>query len=294
MMENIGLGMMLELPCVVVDVQRGSPSTGLPTLPGQADVMQARWGSHGDYGAIAFSPWSPQEAFDLTVHAFNVADRYRLPVFVLADEVVGHMVERVVIPPEDDLERWERKRPATGPTEPFEPFAPDPQDLVPPIVHAGEGYRLHYTSLTHDERGYPDMSPEAHQRLVTRLVEKVRRHAPALARTEAFSMDDAQIAVVAFGSTARSAHRAVRQARSEGIAASLLRLVSLWPFPEEALRQVASHVEAFVVAEMNLGQIALEVERQVRVPVWRVNHAGGEMMPPEPILEMIRRVAHAH
>ena len=292
MMENIGLGMMLELPCVVVDVQRGSPSTGLPTLPGQGDVMQARWGSHGEYGSIAFSPWSPQEAFDLTVHAFNVADRYRLPVFVLADEVVGHMVERVVIPPEEEIEHWDRKRPAPESRSTFEPFGADPQDLVPPMVHAGEGYRLHYTSLTHDERGYPDMSPEAHQRLVSRLVEKVRRHAPSLARTESVSMDDAQVAVVAFGSTARSAARAVREARAEGIPAGLLRLVSLWPFPEQILREVAARVKAVIVAEMNLGQIVLEVERHVRVPVSRVNHAGGEMMPPEPILEAIRRAAN--
>lgn len=229
MMENIGLGMMLELPCVVVNIQRGAPSTGLPTLPGQADVMQARWGSHGDYGVVAFSPWSPQEAFDLTVHAFNVADRYRLPVFLLADEVVGHMVERVVIPPENEIERWERKPPSDGPTPEFEPFQADPEDLVPPMVHAGEGYRLHYTGLTHDERGYPDMSPEAQQRLVTRLVEKVKRHALTLSRVHTVHLQDARVVVIAFGSTARSAHRAVREARAEGISAGmLLRLDGCW------------------------------------------------------------------
>jgi 2-oxoglutarate ferredoxin oxidoreductase subunit alpha len=152
MMENIGLGMMLEIPCVVVNVQRGSPSTGLPTLPGQSDVMQARRGSHGDYGVVAYSPWSPQEAFDLTIHAFNVADRYRIPVFLLADEVVGHMVERVVIPSEDQIAIWERKRPSEGPGPDFEPFRVVDEDLVPPMVHAGEGYRIHYTGLTHDER----------------------------------------------------------------------------------------------------------------------------------------------
>jgi 2-oxoglutarate ferredoxin oxidoreductase subunit alpha len=294
MMENIGLGMMLEIPCVVVDIQRGAPSTGLPTLPGQADVMQARWGSHGDYSAVAFSPWSPQEIFDLTIHAFNVADRYRLPVFLLADEVVGHMVERVVIPPEDQVQRWERKRPANGPAPDFEPFRADPDDLVPPMVHAGEGYRFHFTSLTHDEHGYPDMSPETHHRLVTRLVDKVRCHASELARTDAVSLDDARIVVMAFGSTARSAHRAVREARAEGIPAGLLRLVSLWPFPEAIVRQAAERAEAFVVAEMNLGQIGLEVQRHVACPVYGVTHAGGAMMPPEPILEAIRRAADGH
>jgi len=291
MMENIGLAMMLEIPCVVVDVQRGSPSTGLPTLPGQSDVMQARWGSHGDYGVVAYSPWSPQEVFDLTLHAFNVADRYRIPVFLMADEVVGHMVERVVIPPEDQIVLWERKRPNAGEGPGFEPFRADDEDLVPPMVHAGEGYRIHYTGLTHDERGYPDMSPEAHHRLVTRLVEKVRRAADCLTRTEETLMEDAKIAVVSFGSTARSARHAVREARNRGIPVGFLRLISLWPFPEKAIRRIAEQVDAFVVAEMNLGQMALEVGRHVSQPVHGVHHAGGAMMPPAPILDAILNVA---
>jgi 2-oxoglutarate ferredoxin oxidoreductase subunit alpha len=291
MMENIGLGMMLEIPCVVVDVQRGSPSTGLPTLPGQSDVMQARWGSHGDYGVVAYSPWSPQEFFDLTVHAFNVADRYRLPVFLMADEVVGHMVERVVIPASEQIPVWERKRPSNRPGPDFEPFRVIDEDLVPPMAHAGEGYRVHYTGLTHDERGYPDMSPEAHHRLVSRLSEKIRRNSEQLVRTEDAFMEDARIAVIAFGSTARSARRAVQEARDQGIPVGFIRLVSLWPFPERAIRQAAERVEAFVVAEMNLGQMALEVGRHVPQPVHGVHHAGGRMMPPDPILEVIRDVA---
>jgi 2-oxoglutarate ferredoxin oxidoreductase subunit alpha len=291
MMENIGLAMMLEIPCVVVNIQRGSPSTGLPTLPGQSDVMQARWGSHGDYGVVAYSPWSPQEAFDLTVHAFNVADRYRIPVFLLADEVVGHMVERVVIPSQDQIPKWERKRPKVAAGPGFEPYRADDEDLVPPMVHAGEGYRIHCTGLTHDERGYPDMSPEAHQRLVTRLVGKIQRGADTLVRTEEMLMEDAEIAVVSFGSTARSARRAVREARSRGIPAGFLRLVSLWPFPEQVIRRIAEQVGAFVVAEMNLGQISREVERYVAQPVYGVHHAGGTMMPPEPILDAILNVA---
>jgi 2-oxoglutarate ferredoxin oxidoreductase subunit alpha len=291
MMENIGLAMMLEIPCVVVDIQRGSPSTGLPTLPGQSDVMQARWGSHGDYGVVAYSPWSPQEVFDLTVHAFNVADRYRVPVFLMADEVVGHMVERVVIPAEGDIPIWERKRPNGRPTAEFEPFRADDADLVPPIVHAGEGYRIHYTGLTHDEHGYPDMSPEAHHRLVTRLVEKIRRAADSLTRTDELLMEDAEIAVVSFGSTARSARRAVREARSRGIPVGFLRLISLWPFPVSAVQRVAEHVESFIVAEMNLGQMAHEVARHVSQPVHGVHHAGGAMMPPGPILDAILHVA---
>ncbi len=290
MMENLGLGVMMELPCVVVNVQRGSPSTGLPTLPGQSDIMQARWGSHGDYGIAAYSPWSPQELFNLTVDAFNIADRFRIPVLLMADEVVGHMVERVVIPVADEIEHWDRKRPNGSPKQDFLPFLAEDDDLVPPMAYAGEGYRLHFTGLTHDEKGYPDMSAEAHQRLVSRLVEKVHRNADQLIRTESHYMDDAQIVVISFGSTARSALRAVREAREKGIPAGFLRLISIWPFPVNILRKIDQTARAYVVPEMNLGQLITEVERHVRKPVIGVNHAGGEMMSPEPILAAICEV----
>jgi 2-oxoglutarate ferredoxin oxidoreductase subunit alpha len=287
MMENLGLGVMLEIPCVIVDVQRGSPSTGLPTMPGQSDVMQARWGSHGDYEIVAYAPWSPQEFFDLTVRSFNVADRFRVPVLLMADEVVGHMVERVVIPQETDIERWERKRP-TNSHESFEPFRIDDEDLVPPMVHAGEGYRIHYTGLTHNEQGYPDMSSETHDRLVTRLVNKIRRNADQITLLEEYYLEDARIVVIAYGCTARSARRAVREARGAGIPAGLLRFISLWPFPEETLIEIADTADDFIVAEMNLGQISREVERVIKRPVKGVFHAGGEMIPPDRILAAIR------
>ena len=296
MMENLGLGVMLELPCLVVDVQRGSPSTGLPTMPGQSDMMQVRWGSHGDYAIVAYAPWSPQEMFDLTVHCFNIADRYRVPALLMADEVVGHMVERVVIPPESSLERWPRKRPKAPPNgggvKSFEPFLAEDPDLVPPMVHAGEGYRIHFTGLTHDERGYPDMSAETHHKLVTRLVEKVRRNADQIIRVDGYYLEDARILVVSYGCTARSALSAVRKARGQGLPAGLLRLVSVWPFPEDLLRQLAqTTVDEFIVAEMNLGQISHEVERVARRPVRGVFHAGGAMIPPEPILSAIQEAA---
>ena len=291
MMENIGLGVMMELPCVVVNVQRGSPSTGLPTLPGQSDVMQARWGTHGDYALAAFSPWSPQEMFDLTIHAFNVADRYRVPVLLMADEVVGHMVERVVVPPEDQIPRWERKRPDPKKKDSFEPFRAEDPDLVPPMAYAGEGYRVHFTGLTHDELGYPDMSAETHHHLVTRLVEKISHNSEKIVRTEDHFMDDARIVVIAYGSTARSARRAVKDARQEGIPAGFLRLVSLWPFPIRQISELADRMDSFIVAEMNLGQMALEVERHIRRPVTGVYHAGGAMMAPDRILKAIREVA---
>ncbi len=290
MLENLGLAVMTEIPCVLVDIQRGSPSTGLPTMAGQSDVMQVRFGSHGDYEIVAYAPWSPQEMFDLTLHAFNVADRYRVPVLLLSDEVVGHMVERVTIPPPEQILRWERKRPRHPPNGRFDPFLAEDPDRVPPMAHAGEGYRVHFTGLTHDERGYPAMSAEGHQRLVTRLIEKIRCNADQIVRTEDHDLDDARIAVVSYGCTARSARRAVRLARRQGIPVGLLRLVSLWPFPEQTIRELANEVDTFIVAEMNLGQISREVERVVRQPVTGVFHAGGAMIPPEPILEAIQEV----
>jgi 2-oxoglutarate ferredoxin oxidoreductase subunit alpha len=287
MLENLGLAVMMELPCVLIDIQRGSPSTGLPTMAGQSDVMQARWGSHGDYEIIAYSPWSPQEMFDLTTLAFNVADRYRVPVIILGDEVIGHMVERVEIPSENKIPIWTRKKlepPSNGPSEPF--GAVDP-DLVPPIAHAGEGHRVHFTGLTHDARGYPDLSPETHHALVTRLVEKVRRNADQIIRVEKYFLDDARTVVISFGCTARSARRAVTEARERGIPVGFLRLVSIWPFPERLIQELANQVNSFIVAEMNLGQISREVERLSKKPVRGVFHAGGAMIPPDPILEAI-------
>ena len=291
MMENLGLGVMMELPCVIVNVQRGSPSTGLPTLPGQADIMQARWGSHGDYGIAAYSPWSPQEFFDLTIHAFNIADRFRIPVLLMADEVVGHMVERVVIPDASEIVRWDRKRPNGSLKEDFLPFLAEDEDLVPPMAYAGEGYKLHFTGLTHDNKGYPEMSAETHHRLITRLVEKVRHNADHLIRTEAHFMEEAEIVVISFGSTARSALRAVREAREQGIPAGFLRLISIWPFPVELLQEIDQAAKAYVIPEMNLGQLITEVQRYVNKPVLGVNHAGGEMMSPEPILAAIGEVS---
>jgi 2-oxoglutarate/2-oxoacid ferredoxin oxidoreductase subunit alpha len=294
MLENLGLGIILELPCVLVDVQRGSPSTGLPTMPGQSDVMQVRWGSHGDYEIVAYAPWSPQEMFDLTILAFNVADRYRLPVLLMADEVVGHMVERVVIPPTEQIEHLQRKRPLTPPDQPIELFRPDEEDLVPPLAHAGEGYHVHFTGLTHDEIGYPHMSAETHHRLVTRLVEKVRRNAKHITRADSYYMDDARIVVVSYGCTARSARYAVRKARQLGIPVGLLRLISLWPFPDHLFEELGQRAESFIVAEMNLGQISREVERCTKHPVKGVHHAGGTMIPPDPILTAIRELHEQH
>ena len=291
MMENIGLAVMMEIPCVVIDVQRGSPSTGLPTMPGQSDIMQARWGSHGDYTVVAYAPASPQEMFDLTILSFNIADRYRVPVLLMADEVVGHMVERVEIPSKDEIETWQRKHPDDTPGEAASPFMVNDPDLVPPMIHAGDGYKVHFTGLTHDELGYPDMSAETHDKLVKRLMDKVKRNSSDIIRTEGYYLEDAEIAVISYGCTARSARHAVREAREQGIPVGMLRLISIWPFPIDVFQELTNSVEKFIVAEMNLGQISLEVERCVKRPVKGVHHAGGRMISPEPILEAILGVA---
>ncbi|MDX9974572.1 MAG: 2-oxoacid:acceptor oxidoreductase subunit alpha [FCB group bacterium] len=289
MMENIGLAAMMEVPVVIVDVMRGSPSTGLPTMVGQSDVMQVRWGSHGDIGVVAYSPSSPQECFDLTIRAFNVADEYRLPVFIMMDEVLGHMTERVVIPPVDEIPRVERKRPVGPPgAEKFLPYKPD-NDLVPPMAYAGEGYNIHFTGLTHDERGYPTLTADVHDKLVRRLVDKVKKNAADIVLYDEYLLDDAEVIVVAFGCTARSARRAVALARQRGVKAGLLRPITLWPFPEARIRKRlnAGHVKRFVVPEINLGQIRREVERLTQLPVQGINHGGGAMIAPQTILEVI-------
>jgi 2-oxoglutarate ferredoxin oxidoreductase subunit alpha len=290
MMENIGLGVMLETPCVVVDVQRAGPSTGLPTLVGQGDIMQAKWGSHGVYEIIAISPSSPQEMFDLTITAFNLSEKYRVPVLLMADETVGHMSEKVVIRPAKPEELVERRRP-TAPPGKYLPYQPD-ADLVPPMALAGEGYRFHVTGLTHDERGYPVMTADAHQKLVRRLADKIRVNRKDIIRYEEVGIEDADVIVCAYGITARVARSAVQQAREEGIRAGMLRLITIWPFAEDRVRELARRARAFVVPEINYGQIVLEVERcaagkkTVLVP-----HMGGGMHQPQDILAAIREAA---
>jgi 2-oxoglutarate ferredoxin oxidoreductase subunit alpha len=290
MMENIGLGVMLETPCVVVNVQRAGPSTGLPTLVGQGDIMQAKWGSHGVYEIIAICPSSPQEMFDLTIQAFNLSEKFRLPVLVMADETVGHMSEKVVIRPVKPEELVERRRP-TKPPGKYLPYEPD-ADLVPPMALAGQGYRFHVTGLTHDERGYPVMTAEAHQKLVRRLADKIRVNRKDIIRYEEVGIEDADVVVCAYGITARVARSAVQMARDEGIRAGMLRLITIWPFAEDRVRELAKRTKAFVVPEINYGQIVLEVERcaggkkTVLVP-----HMGGGMHQPQDILAAIREAA---
>ncbi len=289
MMENLGLGIMTETPCVLVNVQRGGPSTGLPTLVGQGDMMQARWGSHGPYEIIALAPCSPQELFDLTIHAFNLSEKYRIPVLVMTDAEVGHMTEKVVIPPPEEIETFPRRKPTVPPSE-YLPYQAD-EDLVPPMANAGEGYHMHITGLTHDERGYPATDAETQEILINRLVEKIRKNKHDIIQLEENGLEDAEVVVCSYGISARTALWPVELARREGIKVGTLRLITVWPFPEERIRQLAREVKAFVVPEINYGQMALEVERCAagQAEVILVRHAGGDIHDPDKVLEAIRR-----
>lgn len=292
MMENFGLAIMTETPCVIVNIMRAGPSTGLPTMVAQGDVMQARWGSHGHYEAIAYAPSSPQEMFDYTIKAFNTAEKFRMPITILGDEIVGHMTEKVFIPPKNEIELYHRRKPHVC-AEDFKPFKPK-KDGVPPMTDAGECYHLHVTGLTHDERGYPVMTADAQEKLVRRLVNKVKHNANEIIDVRGISMEDAEIVVVAYGSPARSALRAVRNARKSGIKAGLLKLNTVWPFPDELIDNLAKDVKTFIVPEINYGQISLEVERCAHgnADVILLPKAGGALHKPQTILRTIREVAN--
>ncbi len=287
MQENIGYAVVAEIPCVIVNVMRTGPSTGLPTSPSQGDVMQARWGTHGDHPIIALAPASVREMFDLTVDAFNLAEKYRTPVILLADEVVGHMREKVVLPDPESVPRVSRQLPGVPP-EWYEPFGNPPSD-VPPLAPFGEGYRYHITGLLHDPRGFPTERLDEIQPWLERLFRKIDRHLDEICRWEEDG-EDARVLVVAYGATARSARQAIKMARARyGRKVGLLRLKTLWPFPEAAVERLAENAQRVIVAEMNLGQIALEVERIVgRKKVVRVGRADGQLVTPDEILDAIR------
>jgi 2-oxoglutarate/2-oxoacid ferredoxin oxidoreductase subunit alpha len=291
MMEHIGYAAITETPCVFVNVQRGGPSTGLPTLPAQADMMQAKWGSHGDYAIVALCPNSPQECFDLTVTAFNLAEEFRVPVMMMLDECVGHMTEKVVIPDAAQIPVTPRRFTKKAP-EDFRLFEPG-DSQVPEMVKAGDGYRFHVTGLTHDERGYPSMTVDTQDRLVNRLVDKLAPLAGPRALFEAENLDDAEVVVVSYGITSRVAQRAIQLAREQGVKAGKFRIISAWPFPEAHIRDLAGRVKAFVVPELNLGQMVREVERAAAgtARVISVPHAGGTVHQPEIILKAILEAA---
>ena len=286
MQENIGYAAMAEIPCLIVDVQRLGPSTGRPTSPSQGDVMQARWGTHGDHPIIALAPSSVRETFDLTVQAFNFAERYRTPVILLMDEVIGHMRERVELPDPATIVRAERAG-TTVPPEWYKPYENLTTD-VPPLVPFGEGYRYHITGLHHDERGYPTERQDEVEPWLERIFRKIERGLSDILLYDSDGVEDAETLVVAYGATARSARHAVELARGRGRKVGLLKLKTIWPFPEEVVEQAAERLHHVVVPEMNMGQLVLEVERVVgRHKVRRVNRADGEMIQPAQILAAI-------
>ncbi len=290
MMEAVGLAVITETPLVLVNIMRGGPSTGQPTKGQQGDVMQAKWGSHGDYQIIALTPASVQEMFDFTIRAFNLSEKYRVPVFVLADEIVGHMRERLVIPDPADIKIVDRRRPTVDPSK-YLPFKPDDEDLVPPMAVFGSGYQFYATGLTHDERGYPNDGEEVQIRLVTRLNEKILRDAANIADSESFMLDDADIAIVAYGAPARSAKRAVKDARADGIRVGLLRLKTVWPFPEQLVGQIAESVKNMIVVEQNRGQIYHMVRSVARdTPVKLIGKPAGTPPIPAEIQAKIRAI----
>lgn len=288
--ENIGYAAGAEIPCVIVNVMRGGPSTGMPTRPAQGDIMQARWGSHGDYPIIVLAPASVREIHDETIRAFDLAETYRTPVVLLYDQVIAQLTENVDLSDTKNLARTERKW-ASGPREAYQPYATN-EDGIPAMSRPGAGYRVHTTGLNHAENGFPTQNPEAVARNLGRLLTKFDRHHDAIDSWQALACDDAEVLIVAIGISARAATRAIDIARSRGVRLGLFRPITLWPFPEKALREVAAKARTVLVPEMNAGQLSLEVERILggkRVDA--IHRFNGEPITPAEIAERAEALA---
>lgn len=290
MQENLGYAFMAEVPCVVVNVQRGGPSTGLPTKIAQADTMQARWGTHGDYESIVLAPASVRECFEQTIKAFNFAERFRTPTVVLSDEVLGHMREMVNVPAPGDIEVIDRLKPDVPP-EWYHHFEITPR-LVSPMASFGEGYRFNITGLTHDQEGFPTANPKEIKEKLDKLKFKIVRFADELTQVDTELVDDAQIAVIAYGTTARAARQAVHMAREKRIRAGLIRPVTIWPFPQDKVRGILETCKRALVVELNMGQMVTEIERIAphTCKVYRLNRYDGEVINPVEIYKRILEV----
>ena len=287
MQENLGYAAMTEVPCVVVNVQRLGPSTGQPTTASQGDVMQTRWGTHGDHQIIVLSPTSVRQAFDLTVKAFNLSEKFRTPVILLTEETIGHMREPVDLPDFETIERVERR--VLDPPEDYKPYNNQGGD-VPPMASFGQGYRYHITGLFHDEYGFPTQRLDEIEPWLERIERKIKNHLDEIVMVQEDTQPGAKVGIVTYGASARSARHALKIARRQSLEVDLLTLLTIWPFAEAQVEAMAAKVERIIVPEMNQGQVALEVERLVgRKKVTRVNLANGEMVTPEMILEVIGR-----
>ncbi len=287
MQELVGYSFMTETPCVIVDIQRAGPSTGQATKCCQGDVMQARWGTHGDYAAVVLGPNSVQEMFELTIQAFSLAETYRTPVVLLADEIVAHMRERIIVPPLEEITIAQRKKPNSKENQFFG------LKEVAPMPSIGEGFNVSVTGSTHNEQGYRfTADPLVHRRLVGNLVEKIRSNAEKIAEYETYNTDNCEVAIVSFGCTSRAMYEAVGQAEQKGIKTGFVRLKTIWPFPEKIVHSMAQKAHTIIVPEMNLGEILYEVQRTVQgaakvVPLNKIG--GGEMITPEELLAEIER-----
>lgn len=288
--ENIGYAALAEIPLVIVNVQRGGPSTGLPTAPGQGDVMQAMWGTHGDHPVICLTPDSVKETFDLTVRAFNLAEKYRTPVILLTDEITGHMREKIEIPEVSEIEIFNRIRPEAGSD--YKAYRVEEGDIVPKMADFGAGYRYHVTGLMHDETGFPSNSTENAQKLMDRLMSKVSDHVDDIVDFEEFLMDDAEYMILAYGGTARTAKAVVKSLREEGVKVGLFRPITLWPFPEKKLLEYTGKIKDILVTELNYGQLKLEVERVVKsaCSVRFYGKANGEIITPKELTDIFKEV----
>jgi 2-oxoglutarate ferredoxin oxidoreductase subunit alpha len=291
MQENLGFAIIAEVPCVIVNVMRGGPSTGLPTFPSQSDVMQARWGTHGDHPIIVLSPSTVRECYDITIRAFNLSEKFRTPVIVLIDEVVAHMREKIVLSDEEEIKIFNRVKP-TMPPEWYIPFEDTPSG-VPAMANFGEGYRYHVTGLTHDIRGFPTSRQDEIGPFIARLHRKISQHFSEIQMAEYFQTEDAEMTIVAYGCVARSAKRAVVEARGKGIKVGLLKLMTIWPFMRSAVEKVLQTSKVLIVPEMNMGQISREVKRVNRgiAKILALNKVDGTIITPSEILNRIMEVS---
>ncbi|SCZ01402.1 2-oxoacid:acceptor oxidoreductase subunit alpha [Alkaliphilus peptidifermentans] len=289
--ENIGYAALTEVPCVIVDVQRAGPSTGLPTAPSQGDIMQAKWGTHGDHPVIALSPTSVRETFDLTVKAFNLSEKYRTPVLLMLDEIVGHMREKIEIPNLDEIEVFDRVKPKVC-DDSYRAYRVEEGQLVPPMAAFGEGFHFHVTGLMHDEYGFPSNDSEVADKLLRRIMDKIDNNVDDIVIFEEEFTEDAELLILAYGGTYRSARSAVKKARSEGLKVGLFKALTIWPFPETRVKELTNNIKKILVPELNLGQYVQEVERVVKntADVYSLGKVNGEAITPDEILAKIREV----
>lgn len=290
MQENLGVGIYQEVPCVIVNVQRVGPATGLATRPAQADIMQARWGTHGDHSIIALCPASVQEMYTLTLRAFNLSERYRTPVILLSDEVIGHMRENMILPNPDSVDIIHRDRPECKPGDYLSYQAQE--DTVPPMAAYGDEHILHVTSSCHDETGRSNSKPAVNTYLLRRLRDKIYKHVDDIVEVEHFGPQEADVLIITFGVASRVAKEAIVRAQKEGVTSRLLRIITMWPFPEREVRQALDRARAVIIPEMNQGQMIHEVQRlnTRNVPVHPLSRFDGELITPAEIMTRIREV----